>query len=69
MTYICKGVTKSLATSDFDDFLDRLVDDSQQHHPLTIVGDFNSWSVDWSIRQTNARGKALYWVFIELDVV
>ncbi|XP_056630743.1 uncharacterized protein LOC130441197 [Diorhabda sublineata] len=59
----------SLSIGDFTDFLDRLIEDAKQYHPVAIAGDFNSWAVDWSSKHTNARGKALLEAFITLDVV
>lgn len=59
----------SLSIVEFADFLDRLAEDANHHHPVAIDGDFNSWAVDWGNKQTNARGKALLEAFTALDVV
>lgn len=57
-----------LSIAEFTNFLDKLIEDAKQHHPVAIAGDFNSWAVDWSSKQTNARGKALLEAFTTLDV-
>uniref|UniRef100_A0A6M2DSR2 Putative r1-6 dk n=1 Tax=Xenopsylla cheopis TaxID=163159 RepID=A0A6M2DSR2_XENCH len=59
----------SISIAEFTDFLDRLVEDAKQHHPVAIAGDFNSWAVDWGSKHTNARGRALLEAFNELDIV
>lgn len=55
----------SLSITDFEELLDRLVNDALDPKPTVIAGDFNAWGC----RETNRRGRALLKAFTALDVV
>ncbi|XP_015123485.1 uncharacterized protein LOC107045666 [Diachasma alloeum] len=59
----------SLNFDEFTIFLDRLTEDARQHLPVAVVGDFNSWAVDWGSRYTEGRGGALLEAMSTIDVV
>lgn len=59
----------SLTTSDFNDFLDRLVKDAEGLCPVAIAGNFNAWAVEWGGRKTKRKGQALLEAMSKLDLV
>lgn len=49
----------SWSPEEFQDFLDRLIEDAQGRYPLAIAGDFNAWAVEWGSVETKKRPGSL----------
>ncbi|XP_025264501.1 uncharacterized protein LOC112637952 [Camponotus floridanus] len=47
----------SLTTGEFENLLDRLVEDAKGLSPVAIAGDFNAWAVDWGSNKTTEKGQ------------
>lgn len=58
----------SASLEEFEELLDRLIDDARERRPLIIAGDFNAWATEWGSRVTNRRGVALLDSLDSLDV-
>lgn len=59
----------SQSIADFENALDKLVNDARGRSPLIIAGDFNAWAVEWGSRYTNRRGKAVIEALEVLELV
>ena len=59
----------SATLGEYKIFLDRLVNDARDRHPVFIAGDFNAWATEWGSRESNDRGVALLEAFATLQLV
>lgn len=48
-----------LTQQEYEETLDRLVNDANNRHPVAIAGDFNAWAVEWGSKRTTERGRVL----------
>lgn len=59
----------SMSFEEYEDFLDRLMKDTQGRTPVVIASDFNAWAIDWGSKRTNKRGHAFLEALSTLDLV
>lgn len=52
----------------FNQMLDRLIDELSDRSPVIIAGDFNAWAVEWGSRFTSQRGQNLLEALARLNV-
>lgn len=62
-------VPPSASIEQFQQLLDRLVQDARNKKPAIIAGDFNAWAIEWGSSRTNKRGRVLLEAFTLLDLV
>lgn len=65
--YSCYA-SPSWTIGEFQNMLDKIVDDARSKSPIVIGGDFNAWALEWGSRFTNERGARLLESFANLNV-